>query len=62
MQTIIFDKKVEKAEKALPPKIEKGIEILTDTLEDFENDIHAEPNYFYFCITYHNRHNLNHRV
>ena len=41
--TEYFDKKVEKAEKELPPKIEKGIEILTDNLEDFENDIHAEP-------------------
>lgn len=41
--TEYFDKKVEKAEKELPPKIEKGMETLTDNLEDFENDIHAEP-------------------
>ena len=41
--TELFDKKVEKAEKELPPKIEKGMETFTDNLEDFENDIHAEP-------------------
>ena len=41
--TEYFDKKVEKAEKELPPKIEKGMETFTDKLEDFENDIHAEP-------------------
>ena len=40
--TEYFDKKVEKAEKELPPKIEKGMETFTDKLEDFENDIHAE--------------------
>ena len=40
--TELFDKKVEKAEKELPPKIEKGMETFTDNLEDFENDIHAE--------------------
>ena len=41
--TELFDKKVEKAENELPPKIEKGMETFTDNLEDFENDIHAEP-------------------
>ena len=38
-----FDKATTKVEEELPEKIEKGMEILTDNLEDFENDIHAEP-------------------
>lgn len=38
-----FDKAATKVEEEAPPKIEKGMEILTDNLEDFENDIHAEP-------------------
>ena len=33
-----FDKAATKVEE-----IEKGMETLTDNLEDFENDIHAEP-------------------
>ena len=38
-----FDKATTKVEEELPEKIEKGMEILTDNLEDFEKDIHAEP-------------------
>ena len=38
-----FDKATTKVEEEAPEKIEKGMEILTDNLEDFENDIHAEP-------------------
>ena len=41
--TEYFDKKVEKAEKELPHIIEKGMEAFTDNLEDFDKDIHAEP-------------------
>lgn len=39
----VFDKATTKLEEEAPKKIEKGMEILTDNLEDFENDIHAEP-------------------
>ena len=39
----VFDKVTTKLEEEAPKKIEKGMEILTDNLEDFENDIHAEP-------------------
>ena len=38
-----FDKATTKVEEEAPEKIEKGMESLTDNLEDFENDIHAEP-------------------
>ena len=41
--TNLFDKAATKVEEELPPKIEKGMETFTDNLEDFENDIHAEP-------------------
>ena len=39
----VFDKVTTKLEEEAPKKIEKGMEILTDNFEDFENDIHAEP-------------------
>lgn len=40
----VFDKVSTKLEEEeAPEKIERGMEILTDNLEDFENDIHAEP-------------------
>lgn len=38
-----FDKATTKVEEEAPEKIEKGMETFTDNLEDFENDIHAEP-------------------
>ena len=39
----VFDKATTKLEEEAPKKIEKGMEILTDNLEAFEKDIHAEP-------------------
>ena len=39
----VFDKVTTKLEEEAPEKIEKGMETFTDNLEDFENDIHAEP-------------------
>lgn len=41
--TNLFDKAATKVEEKAPEEIEKGMETLTDNLEDFENDIHAEP-------------------
>ena len=41
--TNLFDKATTKVEEEAPEKIEKGMETFTDNLEDFENDIHAEP-------------------
>lgn len=38
-----FYKAATKVEEKAPEEIEKGMETLTDNLEDFENDIHAEP-------------------
>ena len=39
----VFDKATTKLEEEAPKKIEKGLKAFTDNLEDFENDIHAEP-------------------
>ncbi len=41
--TELFNKAASKAEEELPEKIDAGINVLIDNLEDFEDDIHAEP-------------------
>lgn len=39
----LFNKAASKAEEELPEKIDAGMDVLIDNLEDFEDDIHAEP-------------------
>lgn len=41
--TELFNKAASKAEEELPEKIDAGMNVLIDNLEDFEDDIHAEP-------------------
>ena len=41
--TALFNKAASKAEEELPEKIDSGMNALIDNLEDFEDDIHAEP-------------------
>lgn len=41
--TELFNKAASKAEEELPKKIDAGMNVLIDNLEDFEDDIHAEP-------------------